>query len=96
VTEIESIADSKTTRMLPMVIWERLSWKRSTMTGSVRSWEVAMIGNTLRLTLKKIISLIVPTSQPWMYGSVRDKEKDLAWTLEQNEKLRRALGAQGE
>jgi len=55
-----------------------------------------MIGNTLRLTLKKIISLIVPTSQPWMYGSVRDKEKDLAWTLEQNEKLRRALGAQGE
>jgi len=31
-----------------------------------------------------------------MYGSVRDKEKDLAWTLEQNEKLRRALGAQGE
>jgi len=50
----------------------------------------------IRLFLKKITCLIVPHSEPWMYGPVRDKERDLAWTLEQNEKLRRAIGVKGE
>jgi len=55
-----------------------------------------MIANGIRRILKRIAKLTIAPAEPWTYGPLRDQEKDLAWTLEQNEKLRQALGAQGE
>jgi hypothetical protein len=55
-----------------------------------------MIFSRIRQLLQRIFRRVVPRAEPWMYGRVRDPEKDLAWTLEQNEKLRQALGARGE